>query len=159
MKEKKLIVEKVREKMKEVVARGRYDQYDDPGLCCANDPGVTKQSFKDECDIEKILERGSKTGFYPVMHSQPMYGDVSQVSDYQAALDIVTTAQAQFASLDAKVRKRFDNDPSKFLSFMADADNIDEMVSLGLAVAQKPVSSASDDSGKTSSSPTSESSK
>ena len=61
------------------------------------------------------------------------YGDFSQVTDYQNSLNVVKHAQDQFAALSSTVRKRFDNDPAKFLEFATDPSNLSEMVSLGLA--------------------------
>lgn len=137
MTEKKLIVKKVKENMAKIIARSRYDEYIDPGIDCSKDPGATKQNFKDECDIDKILERGARTGFYPVVNNPGRYADVSEVTDYQQALQVVSNAQSAFMALDAKVRKKFDNDPVKFLQFMNDEKNIEEMVELGLATSEQ----------------------
>ena len=56
----------------------------------------------------------------------------SAVPDFQEALNIVNEANALFGSLSSDVRKRFDNDPAKFLEFCNDPANGDELVSLGL---------------------------
>ena len=60
------------------------------------------------------------------------YGDFSAVPDYQQALAIVRHADEQFANLDVTVRNRFDNDPVKFLAFVEDPKNIDEVERMGL---------------------------
>lgn len=106
-------------------------------------PSRTKQSFKDECDINKIMQRFKKvmssdylSQFNQVVGGQ--FGDFSMVSDYRSALDQINAAEAVFEALPAVVRKRFDNDPALFLDFVDNPANADEMVSLGLAVA-KPV--------------------
>lgn len=96
-------------------------------------PTMTKQSFKDECDINNILKRYEKTGSLPSMILEnPQYGDYSDVPSYQDALHIVMKAEDQFSSLSAKLRERFDNDPAKFLAFADDPKNKEEMDELGL---------------------------
>lgn len=132
-------------KMKnDIVALGRYDVRPSPGVDCSNDPGLTKQSFKDECDINQIVKRYETTGQLPDMiKTNPQYGDFSQVGTYMDSLEIVSKAHEQFEALNAHIRARFDNDPAKFLDFASDPKNLKEMVSLGLAVAREDSSTAS----------------
>lgn len=115
-----------------VIARAKYDQYDDEGIKCTLEEKRTKQSFTEDCDINKIIDRFAKTGTLPEQ-KQKQYGDFSNVADYQTSIMIVQKAHEDFMSLDAKVRAKFQNDPSAFLAFAQDASNIDEMVKLGLA--------------------------
>jgi len=97
-------------------------------------PSKTIQSAKDECDINIILKKYKTTGQLPdLIKSNPQYGDFSQVSDYQSAMNVIVHAQEQFSALSAHVRKRFNNDPAEFLSFAQDASNSSEMIKLGLA--------------------------
>lgn len=105
-------------------------------------PSLTKQSFRDECDINRIMQRFKKLcssdylqNFNNVIGGS--YGDFSDVGDYRSALDQVMRAQGLFDALPAIVRKRFDNDPAFFLDFVSNPDNLEEMRSLGLV---KPVS-------------------
>lgn len=93
----------------------------------------TKQSARDECDINFIMKRFQKTGILPSTDRQAMYGDFSDVKDFRESLEIVHFAQEQFASLPSAVRKRFGNDPAAFLEFVHDPKNGEEMVKLGLA--------------------------
>jgi len=95
--------------------------------------GMTKQSFKDECDINSIVKKALKNGLLPDGNPNPIYGDFSDVKDYQQGLNVVMKAEAQFSSLPAHIRSRFQNDPAKFLEFATNADNLDEMRKLGLA--------------------------
>ncbi len=92
----------------------------------------TKQSFKDECDINNILRKFNVTGQLPVGSVQFQYGDFSGITDYQSALNAVMAAQDSFLALPAKVRARFDNDPALFVEFASDEANKDEMKALGL---------------------------
>lgn len=95
---------------------------------------LVQQNAKDECDVNKILERFNKTGQLPNMiKKNPQYGDFSLVPDYQECLNKVMFAQEQFAGLSSKVRARFENDPAKFLAFAINPQNLKDMVELGLA--------------------------
>lgn len=103
------------------------------GLKCP-EPGRTKQSEKDSCDINIITKRYEKTGSLPEMiQREPRYGDFSNVPTFQEALEVVSLAEEQFAALDAHIRTRFGNDPAQFLAFATDKSNLEEMVKLGLA--------------------------
>lgn len=94
----------------------------------------TKQAFKDECDINKIMKRFEKTGILPEMIKvQPHYGDFSDPISYQEALNRVELAKEQFHALGARIRERFGNDPENFLRFATNPSNAEEMVRLGLA--------------------------
>lgn len=95
---------------------------------------MTKQSFRDEVDINKIMAGVQKTGFMPVRGGQPFYGDVSDVVDYRDSLEKVREAEQLFAQMPARIRSRFDNDPGKMLDFLSDDSNLDEAVDLGLVV-------------------------
>jgi phage internal scaffolding protein len=95
-------------------------------------PSRTKQSFRDECDINHILRQFNVTGQLPVGSVQPQYGDFSGITDYQSALNAVMAAQDSFLQLPAKVRAKFDNDPALFVEFASDEANRDEMKALGL---------------------------
>ena len=93
----------------------------------------TKQSFKDDVDVNKILRKFTKTGQLPGMIAQDgRYGDFSEVGTFQDALEKVRFAEEQFHALPAHVRKRFGHDPVEFLGFVADPANKQEMADLGL---------------------------
>ena len=99
---------------------------------------MTKQSFKKECDINFLIGKYQKTGQLPeLMKSNPVYGDFSSVPSYHEGLNIVKVADEQFGVLNSGLRKRFDNDPAKFLNFVNNPDNLDEMYKLGLAIKPK----------------------
>lgn len=101
--------------------------------------GRTKQSFKDQCDINFIMGRYLKSGNvdHLAVHGGK-YGDVSPLS-FHEAMNIVATAEQMFADLPSDLRKRFGHDPASFLEFVQkrDADgnlvNAAEMRLLGLA--------------------------
>lgn len=135
------------------VVRDAYNTYVDPGLDCTGDPGMTDQSQAADCDVNKIVDRYMKTGVLPGTDVEGLYGDFVDVTDFQTSMNIVIRAQEQFDALDAKVRKRFGNDPSEFLAFCNDPSNAKELVSLGLGTL-RPKEPDSPFLGDSSSSPT-----
>jgi len=116
-----------------------YDNFsamsDETGLKCL-DPSLTQQQFRDESDINNIVDRFMKTGHLPDPVSMPQYVDYEGVFDFQSAMNVVRQADENFMRMDAKVRSRFHNSPQEFLEFFADPANSEEAVRLGLAVAQ-----------------------
>lgn len=115
-----------------------YEEFEKPGINFDPKEGRTKQSFKDECDINNIVKRYETLGQLPdLIKADPRYGDFSSVPDYQTSIMIVQKAQEQFDVLPSRVRERFANDPERFLAFAQDPKNAREMVSMGLAIEQK----------------------
>ncbi len=94
---------------------------------------MTKQSFKDECDINKIMDKFQRAGVinHYAAHA-PTYGDASSV-DYLDALLVISQANEMFADLPSSVRKRFNNNPEEFLEFAQNPDNLEECRKMGLA--------------------------
>lgn len=102
-------------------------------LIC-NDVSLTKQAFKEDCDINNIFKRWKKDAVVTHLNRyQGRYEDVSGAESYQDSLNAVMAADEAFSSLPASIRKRFENDPGKFLDFALDESNLDEMVKMGLA--------------------------
>lgn len=95
--------------------------------------GATKQSFKDECDINRIMARYQVTGVLPeqLMPGNPQYVDVTGI-DYQNGMQQIAKAQSLFEGLPAKVRDRFKNDPAEFLNFAENPENQAALVEMGL---------------------------
>ena len=100
-------------------------------------PSRTKQSFRDECDINGIMKKFEKTGLLEhVNEHRGDYGDFTDVpQNYHEALSQVVAAEQMFMTLPAKVRARFRNDPGEFLAAVDSADPAvqGELVRLGLA--------------------------
>lgn len=122
--------------------RSAYDSHDavstSTGLVC-DDPSLTQQQFKEESDINTIVDRFMKTGHLPDPVSMPQYVDYEGIFDFQSAMNVVRQADENFMRMDAKVRARFHNSPQEFLEFFADPANTDEAVRLGLAVPQATI--------------------
>lgn len=101
-------------------------------------PGLTKQSFKDECDVNKILAKYAKSGTIThVARVVPKFGDFTNIPDYRGSLDIVNKANDAFMALPAAVRSRFENDPAKLLEFLSDPKNAEEAIKLGILEPKK----------------------
>ena len=109
----------------------------------------TKQSFKDECDINNILRKYQKTGLLTHVASYAgRYEELPSDVDYQESLNAIISAEAAFMSLPSGLRLRFGNDPGEFLQFVSNPANSNELVELGLA---KPRPSAEQRGGASSS--------
>ena len=128
-----------------------YDVPPSVGLVFDPDDDMTEQNHADECDINLIIERYSRTGVLGDPLAMPsvsaQFGDFSEVPSYQTAMNYLVSAQEAFDSLPAKIRKEFDNDPAKLLDFIGKEENYDEAVRLGLiserSVADAPAASPS----------------
>lgn len=107
-------------------------------------PGRTKQSFKDDCDINKILGRYAKGGVINHLAKYEGTYGVFDPMEFRDAMEIVRHATEMFEDLDSSIRKRFGQDPKAFLDFVQEVDdkgnlkNIDEMRKMGLARAADP---------------------
>lgn len=106
------------------------------------EPGA-KQSHKDECDINKILDQFKRTGMINfVNNNSAMYADVSDV-DFQGAMNDVARVRQMFEQLPAHVRARLGHDPANFVEVLGDPEQEDLAVELGLkekVVKAEPVS-------------------
>lgn len=97
-------------------------------------PSLTRQEFAEECDINTLMARYEKSGVIShVNKATPRYMDVAELPDLRGYLDIMREASLSFASLPAKVRKEFDNDPQKFVDFAQTPENLEKMREWGLA--------------------------
>lgn len=101
------------------------------GLHC-EDASLAQQHFKEECDINTILQKFNITGLLPEQTLSPRYGDFTGIGDYHTALNRVIAAQDEFEALPAQIRARFDNDPAQLIEFLENSDNRSEAEELGL---------------------------
>lgn len=107
------------------------------------DPGetsMTKQSFKESCDINNILARYQKTGVVDhVAKHGANYGFISGATFTENMMQI-TNAQNMFNDLPAAAREYFNHDPAKFLEAVEnldDSSDLTKLVELGLV--NKPI--------------------
>lgn len=92
----------------------------------------TKQSFKDECDVNRIMAQYMKTGEIPHINKvAPQYLDCD-ATDFQQAMEFVAGAQTLFQELPSAIRNRFNNSPQEFVEFCSHEKNRPELAEMGL---------------------------
>lgn len=100
---------------------------------CSDSEDMTLQSFAEDADINVLLRRFGVTGELPISRRVPFTGDFSSVQDYQSALNLTLEAERSFLTLPSELRKRLDNDPARYIEWMQDPANAEEIYTLGLA--------------------------
>ncbi len=102
-----------------------------PQIRCGK--GRTKQEFTALVDINNIVARYRRTGQLDhINENTPQFGDVSNLPNFQNALQIVINAKTHFASLPSKIRTRFDNNAERMLEFLDNPENREEAEKLGM---------------------------
>ena len=105
-----------------------FSDKDDPRNRC-----LTQQQHKDECDINKIVERFEQTGLINHINKYAgQYGDFEGVVSYHDAMNTIVAAREMFDTLPSKVRAQFANDAGAFLAWANDPDNKEQMIEMGL---------------------------
>jgi len=98
--------------------------------------GRTKQSFKDETDINKILQRAQKTGTISHLNKhQAMYGDFANYDFFNNTL-MLTKGREVFDDLPSELRREFSNSPAEFFQYVNDPENKDRLKELLPALAE-----------------------
>lgn len=93
------------------------------------EPSMTQQQFKEECDINNIMKKHGTDAIAmaALSRGKGIYADISELpGDYQGMLETIQKAEDAFMSMTAETRRRFDNDPGKFMEFLQDPKNYDE---------------------------------
>lgn len=99
---------------------------------------LVRPEFQDECDVNRLMARYEKVGQLPGSSPEvPRYLDLSDVPDFQSAMNLMIEADRAFMSLPARVRREFDHDPAKFVEYAGDPDNLSRMREWGLAPPEK----------------------
>lgn len=95
----------------------------------------TQQHFKDEVDVNGIIDRYTRTAYLPedVQYAaKGVYEDFSEADDYTAMQNKLAKADQSFMELPSSIRDRFGHNPANMLAFLADASNYEEALKLGL---------------------------
>lgn len=99
--------------------------------------GRTKQAFKDECDVNKIIARAQREG--GIAHAQKydkaVYGEFADY-DLLTAFNMVEKANTIFADLPSEVRKEFNGDAFAFAAWASMPENADKLSEKIPALAQ-----------------------
>lgn len=98
---------------------------------------ATQQQFAQECDINYIVKRAQRTGVVPVAPGDLVYG-VDSGASFQDNMNNIARVREYFDGLPSDIRLRFGNSLSRFMDFMGDESNLDEMVKLGLVIKDNP---------------------
>lgn len=100
-------------------------------------PSRTKESFKDSCDINKIVKRAQKEGSlaHALKYPAPVYAEFQDV-DLLGAYEQIGRAQAIFDDLPSEVRAEFDQDAFKFAKYASDPANNERLTELLPALAE-----------------------
>ncbi|WNK13103.1 MAG: internal scaffolding protein [Microvirus sp.] len=98
-----------------------------------NGAGRTLQQFKAESDINTIMGQYMRTGVLPTLND-PNTGRYIDATgyEYQAAMELVASANSMFHNLPSALRARFKNDPAEFLEFAENPDNASKLAELGV---------------------------
>lgn len=91
----------------------REAESDRTALLC-NDQSLTKQEFKEETDINTILNRFLKTGEPPPMALPEHFDDLSGRRTYFEMQTQLAEANARFYTLPASTRADFANQPAQW---------------------------------------------
>lgn len=92
-----------------------------PVRISCGDERLTKQTFKDECDINNIVAK-FQDGVVPVTNPlEPQYGE-SPTMDLKEALDTVFGVRGEFAELSPEQRALFNHQEENYFDFLADPD-------------------------------------
>lgn len=109
-----------------------YDRPASPSLECKS-ASLCRQEFAAEADINNIMSKyAAGLASIPAGDRTPMFGDFSDLGDYQSNMQRMIDAHEQFMQLPSKIREKFRNDPGELLEFLADESNRDEAVKIGL---------------------------
>lgn len=98
--------------------------------------GITKQAYKDECDVNKLIaraQRGDTLGH--LARHGAMYGDFSDIDDLLTAHARLQKGMEIFNDLPSEIRNEFYNDAGRFFNYVNDPKNVDRLGELlpGLA--------------------------
>lgn len=93
--------------------------------------GRTKQSFKDQCDINKILKKAQRTGSlaFANKYDQQVFGEFEGY-DLLEAHERIKRAENIFNELPSEVRREFANNAFAFIEFANDPENQGRLVEL-----------------------------
>lgn len=99
-----------------------------------------EQSHKDEVNINNIVKRAGGMELIAKVNALKdwKFDDVTS-NDFQENMNAIIKARDTFADVPSEIRKKFDNDPAKFMDFVRNPANIQEMIDLGLSKAPEEV--------------------
>jgi len=106
-----------------------------------NEPSLTKQEFKEEADINTILNRFLKTGEPPALALPEHFVDMTNRTSYFEYASAAAEANKLFYLLPAGIRSEFLNDPARWADAVVratEAGDVDRLVKMGIQVPESP---------------------
>jgi phage internal scaffolding protein len=91
-----------------------------------------RPEFKDEMDLNNILKKYQTRDIPEHLKRQGVFADYSSYTDLGQHLENIQSVQERFDMLPSSTREKFQNDPIQMLTFLQDANNDEESISLGL---------------------------
>ncbi len=89
--------------------------------------GRTKQSQKDECDINKLLEKQARAGTISHLDRyQGQYADFSKYNFEEHTNKIAEMATC-FENLPAETKREFNQSPDEFFEFVTNPENVENL--------------------------------
>ncbi len=89
--------------------------------------GRTKQSQKDETDINKLLERSARDGTLSHLEKyQAQYADYSDY-DFETHVKTMANGQTMFEELPAEIKREFHQSPQEFFEFVNNPANSSDL--------------------------------
>jgi len=116
-----------------------FRKYDNEGSQLGIDQGghvfedtKTEQSHKTEVDINNIVAKHGTELISKVAKLQQFTYDDVTGNDFQESMNVILKAKESFSLVPSEIRKHFDNDPAKFMDYIHNPENKDQLVSWGL---------------------------
>ncbi|AXL15227.1 internal scaffolding protein [Microviridae sp.] len=105
-----------------------------------NEPVLTEQHHKQECDLKCIMRKYDAMGVDIRMFeaNENDYMDIIGAPDYLEAMNQIAEANSLFDSLPARIRQSFGNRPTEFIEFMQNPENKTKITELGLNASHLP---------------------
>lgn len=95
---------------------------------------MTEQAHKDSCDIHHIMKQYEQHGMIThVNQHEGIYADLISYPDFQEAQNRIAEAISVFETIPAEIRQDFGNDPARFLDFIQNPANIEQIEAYGFS--------------------------
>lgn len=104
---------------------------------------IVEQNHKDKVDVNKIIAKNAGNMELIAKTAQManfQYDDVTN-NNFEEMMNQMIHAKETFNQVPSKIRSQFGNDPAKFMDFVHNKDNKDQLIEWGLMNAPEPASS------------------
>ncbi len=98
--------------------------------------GKTVQSQKDECDINKLIERSARAGTLSHLDKyESQYGDYTGYN-FERHMNTIAEGNTIFENLPAEIKREFDQSAQKFFNYVTKPENSNRLAELLPAIAR-----------------------